>query len=34
MTPGEEEILRFYEDGIYLPPDMNSQEVYGSQDLV
>jgi hypothetical protein len=22
MTPGEEEIMRIYEDGIYLPPDM------------
>jgi len=22
MTPGEEEISRIYEDGIYCPPDM------------
>ena len=22
MTPGEEEILRIYEDGVYRPPDM------------
>ena len=22
MTPGEEEIMRIYEDGIYRPPDM------------
>ena len=21
MTPGEEEIIRFYEDGVYCPPD-------------
>ena len=22
MTPGEEEIMRIYEDGVYQPPDM------------
>ena len=33
-TPGEEEILRIYEDRIYCPPDMRNQEVYDSQDLI
>ena len=33
-TPGDEEILRIYEDRIYCPPDMRNQEVYDSQDLI
>ena len=27
MTPGEEEILRIYKDGIYCPPDMIEKPV-------